>query len=195
MNKKRKPLDYHRNPYSIPSVWFIIVIRLFAALYILINPLWGFILATFFDYWDAYVFKNIAKMSWFEYHRLDKYLDWISYVSMLIVGSIRGYFLPLLLLLSFRFIGHMVFLKKKDTKYFVLFPNLYEIAFIWLVIISELFKFEGLGFEYGLWLLALFIVKEVQEMWLHLIWPTYLRENGYPPVLRKLGYTSKVEWF
>jgi hypothetical protein len=182
---------FHRSHFKEISVWLVIFTRILFALYILINPLWGFIWTTVFDHFDSYILKHKEGMSWWEYHMLDKYLDWVSYITMLIAGFQYGVIYILVALLAFRLVGQLMFMRTRKTIYFLLFPNLYEMAFLWFVLVQKVLFYDGGGLSQSVWLFILFIVKETQEAWLHFIWPNYLKKNGYPKIMQKIGFEAK----
>jgi len=182
---------FHKVHFKYSYVWIVIVLRLLAAFYIYFNPLRGFIWTMLIDWWDCYFFKHRARMSWQEYHELDKYLDWVSYLVMLVTSVRYGSFVILFALLLFRLIGQALFLKKKKTIYFLLFPNMFEMAFLWFVILKGLFNVSGSDW---IWLIILFVVKELQEIYLHYLWPRYLKTKGYPKWLQRLGYEDHYIW-
>lgn len=198
--KRTKQLDsmgmqiFHKSHFRLWYVWVVIFVRFLTGVYILINPLAGLVSMFIADYFDAYFLKHLAKMSWVEYHRLDKYLDWTNYIFMIIVAFQYGYGSTLIGWLLFRLIGQLIFLKTRKAYIFLVFPNFFEFAFLWYVVVVGILKFDGAGIPTWIWLTSLFILKELQEIWLHFIWPRYLKKNGYPHFLNKLGYEKVIIW-
>ncbi|MFZ5844920.1 MAG: hypothetical protein ACOY0S_00435, partial [Patescibacteria group bacterium] len=74
------------NSWRRSLVLVVILARILAAAYILVNPFWGTVLTLAFDWLDAYLLIHHAGFSRREYHWLDKNLDWIGYLAMFISG-------------------------------------------------------------------------------------------------------------
>lgn len=176
------------------GIFTVIFLRIAAAILIIFNPFLGFILTLVFDFIDAYFLKHLFKMPWSEYHRLDKYVDWFTYICMFYVGVGVGYFWSLGFWLLVRFCGQVAYMYTKRTEYFILFPNFFEVAFLWLVVLKERPYFSNNTTPETTWLLFLFLIKVIQELWIHLFWPKYLKKNGYPKFLHKIGYERKIVW-
>jgi len=185
---------FHKNHFKLTSVWIMIFIRLAAGLYLFVNPLWGFFWFLMADFWDAYIFKHKARMSWREYHTLDKNIDWFGYFCMFAVGVRAGYFFPLIYWLIFKLVGQIIFIKTHKTFYFIFFPNIFEMMFLWYVVLVGQLGFDGWGKPFSFWFILSVAIKEVQEIWLHFLWPNYLRKFGYPKFLHKFGYEKEIEW-
>ena len=155
----------------------ILLTRVLSAVYILFDPVWGFISSTFFDWFDWYILENKTKVLTVpQYQRWDKNVDWFMYSAMLVSGIWYGSSGLLLVLFIFKLIGHLVYLKTEDRKIFILFPNFLEGAFIWTVFL----KTSGTP-----GLLILILLEFVKEIWMHFVKPWYIKSFGYP---RFLGY-------
>lgn len=169
-------------------------IRVLVPLYILINPLVGFILNCLVDYFDAYFIKHREGFTWHEYHTIDKALDWVSYVIMFISGVTHGVSWPLLFWILYRFVGQLIVIKSKKTWYFILFPNIFEFVFVWYVVIGSYLHFEISTVPFWLWMSVVITLKEAQEIWIHHYWPNRVRRYGYPKFLHFFGYQKKPGW-
>jgi hypothetical protein len=180
-----------------PLVWVAILSRIFAAAYIYFNPLWGWILSMIFDCTDWWLLKRKpVNVNIEEYHELDKILDNFTYIVMLITGIKYGVFFILSLFFVYRLIGYYLYTKTKKVSYFVLFPNFFEMMFVWFVI----FRIYGITnnmseIQYWGWFIFMLILKEGHEIFLHLFWNQKVmpkwEKSGYPRFLRRLGYDRK----
>lgn len=164
MRKLSASLRFIFHPFALT----IALARFFAAIYIAVNPLWGYVWTVVLDWLDGTLLVFLLKIRWREYHYLDKNLDVISYVIMLSVGVRYGAFWPLALLLTFRFIGHILFLRTGEVRYYIYFPNLFEAYFIWAVLGKIVDVTPNLSSS-AFWtvLFGLFVLKEFQEVYLH----------------------------
>ncbi len=173
------------------GVWLVIFLRLSAAVYILLDPLWGAVAAITFDWLDAYILIHRLDFNRHEYHLVDKNLDWIAQTAMLISGINHGWGQALLALFLFRLIGQWFFLKTGKVIYFVFFPNFFEAAFLWLVAARTIPAVARLSFLQLMWGLGMALVlKQLHEIYLHFIWPRQLirlKKTGYPRWLQFLG--------
>lgn len=175
-----------------PIVWTTVLLRLAAAMFIFFQPLVGMLASFFMDWFDAYLLIQRAGISRKQYHVLDKNLDQVWSVVMLIAGWNTPYRMVLAVLFVYRLLGHAVFLVSHDTRIFLFFPNVFEFAFFWFV---ALLPWVGTFSVHNSWLILILLtmLKMVQEVTLHYIWPARLRYmkkhwNGYSPVLRALGW-------
>lgn len=169
----------------------VTALRVVAALSLFYSPLWGFVVVILFDILDAYVLIHRVGFTRNEYHRWDKIVDWASQIVMVIIGSLRGYAAVMFLLALFRLLGNFSFAKTGSTKYFILFPNFIEVAFLWWVALPTLPQWPLIASTLGAsGLVNLFIIKELHEIALHMGSPIalgYLRKHGYPGWVRKFG--------
>ena len=186
-------MAYRKFTFYHPLFWVVALVRIISALYILVNPLWGFFWSLFFDYFDAFVWMHMLGMTRKIYYRIDKIFDWIAYITMFIVGIQYGYEWILLPFLVYRFIGQFLNYLLGDGKLFVFFPNLFEAVFLWLIV-GRRFGFNLFSPDYLKWLFILFIIKEIQEFWIYHIWPAHLHRHGYPKILKIFGQQKKVTW-
>lgn len=175
----------------LPGVWLVIFMRLGAAVYILINPFWGAVTTVSFDWLDAYILIHRLGFNRHEYHFLDKNLDWIQQTAMLISGINHGWGQMLLALFLFRLVGQWFFLKTGKVIYFIFFPNFFEAAYLWLVAARSLPWAARLNYEQLMWGLgAALVLKQLHEIYLHVIWPRQLakiKKTGYPRWMQFFG--------
>lgn len=155
-----------------PVVWAVTIARLLIALYIFINPLWGVIWSIVADIADSLVLLHGIGITRPQYHLWDKNVDWFAYVVELSVAASYGLYLPFFLLLFWRFLGQFMFMHTHKKWMFVLFPNYFEMVFLWLVIF---YPNGGLvSWPTGpilTWLIVFIIGKQIHEFLLHLFTP------------------------
>lgn len=157
-----------------PIVWIVTIIRAVEALYIFIDPFWGTLWSMVLDILDAQVLLHIAGITRKQYQLWDKNVDWFVYVIELSVGASYGLYLPLFLLLFWRFLGQFMFLRTHNKTMFVFFPNFFEAAFLWLVMFHpvrttiQLTQSQPWG-----WLVALLVGKQIHEFVLHFLAEKY----------------------
>ena len=63
----------------------------------------------------------------------------------------------------YRFVGFVGFMRTNKRVYFIFFPNLFDMAFLWMLLFSPATPW--------VWLALLFFAKEVHEFILHYWWP------------------------
>lgn len=158
--------------FTHPIVITMIVLRILAALYIFLSPLWGFIWSLILDTIDGPIVIFGAKLKRYEYHVWDKYIDLITYVAELWISTRYGLFLPFFLLFFYRFLGSYMFIRNHEEVMYVLFPNLFEAAFAWLVIFyPHPVPVDIYHISSWHWLGAFLILKLMWETSLHYVWP------------------------
>ena len=173
-------------------IWFTVILRLIAAGTILFQPLYGMLASFFMDWFDAYLLIQRAGISREAYHTLDKNLDEVWALVMLAVGLATPYRIILTILFLFRLIGHGIYLMTNDTRVFLFFPNVFEFAFFWFVALAPWVGTYSVS-RFMETLLILTVLKVIQELSLHWIWPARLRYmkkhwHGYSPFLRFFGW-------
>lgn len=179
----------HPHRWSVIT-WVTVIIRIAAALYIIIHPLAGMLLCFFLDWFDAYLLIQHAKLSREEYHALDKNIDQLWSVIMLLVGFSTPFRWVFLFLFMYRLFGHVLYLHLNDTRVFLFFPNVFEFAFLWFVALAP---WGTLAVDYRIALVFHTVLKLIQEVALHHIWPKKLlsmkyNRRVYHPWLRALGW-------
>lgn len=160
-----------RHLARFPLVWIITIARITAALYIFIDPLWGLVASIVFDILDGQVLLYKVHISMKEYEAYDKPLDWVTHIVELWVGARYGFFLPLFLLLFYRFMGQFMYMRTGKRYFFVVFPNFFEFSFLWLIVTSP----AGTLFDWHAphpweYLFLLLIFKQGQEFFMHHWW-------------------------
>lgn len=188
---------FHATPsftrlFRSPLVWLVVAMRLSGIALILVNPLFGMAASFIFDWLDAYLLIQRVGYRQEEYHYLDKNIDQVWSLVMLGVGAKTEYRSFLFFLYLYRLVGHFIFLKIHTPTTFVLFPNFFEPAFVWLVALGP-WSGNLLRQTSNMVLVALFAAKILQEVGLHVFWPRYLpqlKRRGYPPILRSLGWNN-----
>jgi len=167
----------------------VVIMRILAGVYIFFDVFWGYFLTTLFDYLDSYVFREKAKMSWHTYQFVDKAIDLIPYSIMLVVSIQSDVFLFLLILFIYRLVGEILFFTTKKTWYLVLFPNFFNVSFALFIVLQEIgIDFRVVSLKHLIFLFYIYFFQLYTEIWLHYVWPQYIKEHGYPPLIKKLGY-------
>ncbi|MBI3342903.1 hypothetical protein HY032_01990 [Candidatus Gottesmanbacteria bacterium] len=157
-----------------PAVWSVTIARLLIALFIFANPLWGLILSVIADWIDKHILMFTTGITLSQYQLWDKNVDWFAYVVELSVATTYGLYLPFFLLLFWRFIGQFMFLRTHKRWIFILFPNYFEVAFLWLVVFHQRkFTIDISTDPASFWLVVLLVAKQIHEIYLHYILPTY----------------------
>lgn len=164
-----------------PATIGVTFIRFLAAVYILIDPLGGFIWSIIWDTLDGPILINLSGISHEQYHQWDKSVDWLAYATELWIGAEYGAFLPLFLLLFYRFMGQFMFLHYHRRIFFIIFPNFYEFVFLWVILFHPVHGTLTWPPEPLNWLLILLGAKMAQEIFLHFIkeTPAFKRIDQY----------------
>lgn len=174
-----------------PIVVFFIIARILAALYILVEPFWGFVAYLFFDFVDGYLFSKPG-LTTVQYMKFDRPLDWLGYLTMLVVVSNTRFFPFFLILLGFRLVGQIYYMKTSNVKYYILFPNFYEVFYVWFIV---LYLLDGRYFIVGarevLFLILLFIFQFIRELLIHKYQHDYLKKHGQYKIALKLGFPER----
>jgi len=183
--KQKQPDHIWINPFVIG----VIVLRIAGALSMFWFPWWGLMVTYIFDFYDCYFLIQKAGYTREKYHALDKWLDWVCYAVEYCIAVWFGLAPLFTVLLLWRFIGQYLFIKTKNTLYFLLTPNIFEIAYMWLVA-ARLEHITDKISSMLYWNIFIFLicVKIVQEIWVHYFWPWYLKRYGFPSWVKHLGY-------
>lgn len=168
----------------------VTLIRFLAAVYILINPLWGLIVSILFDVLDYHVLYRSIHMTNEQYHFWDKNADWLAYATELWVGAQYGAFLPLFLLLFYRFMGQFMFVRHHQRIYFILFPNFYENVFLWVILFHQRFQAMAWPPEPLNWLIFLLLLKLGQEVYMHSSLPKISQARWYKRVQKAIFHEN-----
>ncbi len=160
-----------------PLTLYVTLVRFVAALWILYEPLPGVIGSICLDGICYIVMKRVGNLTPKQLEFWDKNVDWLSYAAEITVAAQFGLFMPFMVLLFYRFMGHFMFLRLSSSSYYLLFPNLFEAAFVWLVIFFRDPEHVNLyaNSQTWIWLAAILIMKIFQEYLLHTVWPVYGR--------------------
>lgn len=151
---------------------FVVILRILVPVTLFKFPFFGFIGSLFLDGIDAELASHRI-LSQRHYEIVDKFLDfwWYCVVYLYIVLHNADFIWLMAFLLIFRAIGDTFYLLKKDRKYLFFFPNFYENVFILIFLGTNipLFKFLIVGKAFYVSLIGVFILKILQEYWLHVI--------------------------
>ncbi len=176
-----------------PNVYAIVIIRVIAAFSMFWFPWWGLLATLVLDYIDSYFFIQKAHYTREMYHLLDKWIDWLSYiVELAIIIWLRPDLIALFtVLLIWRFVGQVSYVWRKNTRFFIVAPNFFEVFYMWLVAAPAEHITDRMD-PTAYWIVGgvLLAVKILQELWLHALWPWYLKTYGYPKYAKKIGYTN-----
>lgn len=151
------------------SLTFIVgLVRFSAAFLMYWNILWGWILSAFLDIIDCNILMQWGTLTSLQYQKADKVIDLLVQLVMLAIAFPSKYFVFLLVLYFLRFVGQALFWKTANDKFLILFPNIFETFWLWLICIPSL----GIPFLiqptiYFFCLLVLLIVKITQELIVH----------------------------
>ncbi len=124
-------------------------LRFIGPFFIFSNPLSAIAIVWLGDLSDGHLTYHLG-WSWRKYNRWDKLFDLWWYVFILIFSFVSGLTIfPLLLVLFlFRLGGQAFALRKNNEKYFLMFPNIYEMYFI-LYILALYFSENFLDYFVG----------------------------------------------
>lgn len=186
MARRHKKPNYNwRNPY----VSGVIMVRIAGALSMLWFPWWGLLASYVLDYADSWFLMQKAGYTRKMYHFVDKWLDWVCYAVEYAIAVPFGMAPVFTVLLVWRLAGQVFFLKTHKPEYFLLAPNIFEICYMWLIAARLEHIVDGMTpSDYRNIFILLIIAKYIQEIWLHLFWPWYLKKYGFPKCLKRLGY-------
>jgi len=175
------------NPYVIGVFFF----RIAGAISMFWFPWWGLWLSFAFDYFDCWFLMQKVGYSREMYHRVDKWLDWVCYIVEYCIAVQYGMVFLFTFLLLWRFIGQYLFAKTGKTIYFLLTPNMFEVAYMWLVAAPLEHVTSVLPSSFYREVFICFVVlKIIQEIWLHYFWPWYLKKHGFFPWMKRYGYKN-----
>lgn len=190
MNNKYK---FAKPELTNPLLLVVVVARTVAAVYMLVDPVWGFIVTTLFDYLDSVILLHVGGMKRTDYTTWDKYLDWVGYVFMVMIGYTHSFGWILILFFIHRLIGQILYERTKKGIFFILFPNIFEMAFVWFTLGEDVGLTQRLsGLHYFAGFAALSVFKMAQELMLHFYWPNRVKTKGYPNFMRSWGLNDRV---
>ncbi len=155
-----------------PWVVCVIIVRMLSAFAIIIHPWWGTLVYWFCDSKDNYILTKFVGYTNGMYHQLDKQLDLVGFFCMYVVGYSRGFGVVLGWLLVYRLLGYLLYLKIHKRWMFVLFPNMFEMVFVWYIVFpSAGVSFFWLTTHTLLGLSVLFVIKIGIELFIHVYQP------------------------
>ncbi len=142
--------------------------RILAAFSMFIAPLPGIVLTMIFDFLDGRVFAATGVFDRLSYHRWDKALDMVGYCVELYIVWRYGVWLAFLPLFLWRAIGYVIYVASGASEIFLLCPNIYEAAVLWLFVFypAPTPRIQVLPYQ-ALWLGVIIILKIIQEWSLH----------------------------
>lgn len=159
-----------RNYWKRFGIPVIVVARLVLPFLLWWNALVATTLVLLADLADGEVFRRAFAFKKIDtYQRIDKALDFYWYVFALIYSVRFPFFDILFFFFLLRALGTILFFVKKDRKFLVLFPNIFENLFIFYVVILT-FPSWPVSVKTGLSSLDLLIstgLKMIQEYILH----------------------------
>ena len=161
-----------RRLFRHPLFWIVTFARCSGAFIIFINPFWGYFIYVILDIADGQILPNFAGMNPLAYHLWDKYVDTFVFFVMLIVTIPYGIFTPLLFLLLYRLVGQLIFWETKNDRYLLVFPNIFEIVWLWMIVGKQINLIQQLNHSQSIsFLILLSVFKEFQELLVHLWGP------------------------
>lgn len=174
--------------------------RIAAALLIFFNPVGGILLSILFDFLDGRVFAAYHVMNREEYHKWDKVWDVFGYVVEMIVVLRYGYWWPFALLFVWRIVGYIAFVRTGKSWVFLLCPNIFEVAVLWLFYFYPVpTKQFTISQSTVWWLVILVTVKILQEWDLHWfvphggnVWWDRMMRTVFPSKSRMLKYVLSL---
>lgn len=167
----------------------VIILRLLSSFSMFLSPFWGFIAYVTIDFFDSYILVDYLKLSKNQYDKIDKILDFTGYIVMLIISVQNPNFLLLFCFFLLRLIGQIVYMFNDKEIDFIIFPNFFEVMFLYFVLL----KIPSIN-THLFWFISIFIIVYIREIWLHYFVRWYIRKYGYPALIRKLGYYRKNLW-
>jgi hypothetical protein len=153
------------------SYFFIELLRFVFPVFIFSYPIFTVVTTIFLDAIDA-EFASQGVLSHSKYQIVDKLMDnwWNLWALAYSYFAFNSFFILLLVLLVFRFIGLAIFLNIKRRGIFMIFPNFFENAFFLFFFATFLgygFLISGANLYYSL--AVVFALKLVQEYWVHIL--------------------------
>lgn len=160
------------------SYFFVEFLRATLPLFIFSLPVYVVVTTVFLDAIDG-EFASQGVLSREKYQIVDKLMDnwWYLWALAYSYFAFNRFFILLLILLVFRFIGLAIFLNIKRRGVFMIFPNFFENAFF-LFFFATFFGLQsvinGVNLYYSL--AAVFALKILQEYWLHVLKKSFIED-------------------
>jgi hypothetical protein len=162
------------------------ILRILLPLAIFKFPLFVVITVTFLDAIDGDLASQ-GVLSKSRYQLMDKLMDnwWYLWALLYSYFALNNFFVFLSILFIYRLVGLGIFLYRKNRSVFMFFPNFFENAFF-LFLLTNLFGWRQLVSGNNLFysLIVVFILKLLQEYWLHILRKSFV-ENVFKFKWRK----------
>ena len=167
-------------------VFLIAILRIGAALVLFYDVFLGFFATILFDCVDYWILKAWQGNSWDNYEVIDKVLDIVPYTIMLLLSLSHPAFLFIAILFIYRMIGEIIFFITKKEFCFIIFPNLFIVAFFGLVVARSVgLVLDMTSLKHVVLLTFFFIMWWDLELNMHFYWPKYFKMYGDPLLLAK----------
>lgn len=158
-----------------PAFLIMLSLRLGESFVFFLNPWIAWLLATFLDMLDSIPWRDMARLTSFEYEVVDRYVDsFIAFVMLLVaVGSVS--FGLLSALLVFRLVGSVLFIRTKNQHSLIFFANFFEAYWLWAIALPLInLPTWGAFLVSKTGLVFLLVLKMVQELIKHHFGPEYI---------------------
>lgn len=166
------------------------LLRLITPLFIFKYPIKSFIAFTILDSLDYNPYMKLG-FSQKKYNKIDKALDFYSYIFMTIYAYGSPYFTILLGFLFFRLFGTILFYSKNKHIFLFLFPNLSEPAFL-SIVLTDIYSFNIINI-----FIILLILKMIQEYMAHVydggLITLRVKMGSLSTTLILIGSTKKID--
>lgn len=169
------------NKLWLLSYIFIIALRIVTPVLIFVYPFFITLFSFILDTVDSELAFR-GKVSWRKYSSFDKALDYWWYIFIFIYSINLGIFPIILILFVLRSIGQLAFLATREEKYFVFFPNILEIYFLFYIVVLQLqpkylYLFDGTNQFLPLLLSTLIVIP--REIGVHILKVSPLMSSTY----------------
>ena len=159
--------------FSISSI-----LRIVLPLAIFKFPLFVVIAVSFLDWIDGDLGSQ-GFLSKSKYQNIDKLMDHWWYIWAIIYSyfALNNFFVFLFTLFVYRMIGFGLFLYRKKRKMFMFFPSFFENAFFLFFFVNYFgwqFLVTGINLFYSI--TVVFILKLLQEYWLHYLGKSFVED-------------------
>ncbi len=111
------------------------ILRFIGVLFLGLYPIPAYLFCSFLDIIDGQVAYE-AGLTWRQYCRYDKLLDYWLYIGILLYSYHLTIFPIILVLFVIRSIGQIIFLNTNKDKYLFWFPNILERFFVLYLIVG-----------------------------------------------------------
>ncbi|HEC64504.1 MAG TPA: hypothetical protein ENI23_04350 [bacterium] len=148
-----------------PLIFATVIVRVLISISILFYPLEAVFLSIVFDLLTTWplAWTGLDKK---QYHQIDKSLDLIDYLFLIIVTVNTPIAIPASILLGIRLVGHIAFYIKEDSRVFIFFPNVFYF-YVLLYLLIERFAWDIDINAWYVWI-GLILFKLVHEAYIHI---------------------------